>query len=35
MKEADQLLGQIEELQLTFGIGPCVDAFVWGNPILM
>lgn len=35
MKAADQLLKQIEERQLAFGIGPCVDAFVWGNPILV
>ncbi len=29
------LAAQIEELQLTFGVGPCVDAFVWGNPVLV
>ena len=29
------LAAQLEELQLTVGIGPCVDAFVWGNPVLV
>ena len=26
---------EVEELQLTCGIGPCVDAFVWGRPVLV
>jgi hypothetical protein len=30
----DQVAGELEEWQLTFGQGPCVDAFSGGGPVL-
>jgi ANTAR domain len=35
MHATDRVAGELEEWQLTFGEGPCVDAFTAGGPVLV